>query len=66
VFGVAIAGAVVVVGIYLPMTGQLDWAFLPFLLAFVPYALADVAAWLIHEGGEAGKVLSRSRGHPIR
>ena len=66
ILGIALAGAIAVMGVYLPMTGDLDWALLPFLLAFVPYALADVAAWLIQEGAEARKVLSRSRRNPIR
>lgn len=65
VFGVAVAGAVVVIGIYLPVMGQLDWALLPFLLAFVPYALADVAAWFMEEGAGTSNVLSRSRRHPF-
>ena len=43
----AVAGEIIAIGIYLPMTGQLDWALLPFLLAFVPYALADAAASFI-------------------
>ena len=58
IFGIAVAGAIVAIGVYLPMTGQLDWALLPFLLAFVPYALADVAAWFIQRGAEAVQALS--------
>ena len=56
-FGVALAGAVIVIGAYLPVTGHLDWGLLPFLLAFVPCALADVAAWFIQDGAEARKAL---------
>ena len=64
--GIAVATAVVVLGIYLPTVGAMDWALLPFLLAFVPFALADAIAWIVENGAKAGDILWRAQSHPLR
>ena len=44
-----IAGAIIItgLGIYLPYEGLMDWALLPFLMAFLPPMLGDMLAVLI-------------------
>jgi hypothetical protein len=66
IFGIAAAAAIIVMGIYLPMAGWLDWALLPFLLAFVPFAVADIAAWMLEDGARTRAVLRHSQSHPLR
>ena len=64
--GTLLAIAIVVLAVYLPIVGALDWAVLPFLLAFIPFALAHTAAWLIEDGAKALALLRHSRRHPLR
>jgi hypothetical protein len=64
--GVVGAGVILVMGIYLPLADSLDWALLPFLFAFVPFAIADIAAGMIDDGAKTGAIFSRSRSHPLR
>jgi hypothetical protein len=52
--------------IYLPVSGTVDWALLPFLLAFIPFAVADTVAWMVEEGARTRELLSPSQSHPLR